>query len=105
MSQASWTLDPDDPRAPAREVWERMTTEERDRVVAALPSDMPLDLHPPEGDEHRKPKERARDALHKLNGMLADLVEARDGAVKRAETLAEEVASLRAELEALRRKL
>jgi Uma2 family endonuclease len=24
---------------------------------------MPLELHPPEGDEHRKPKERARDAL------------------------------------------
>src|SRR5690349_18040884 len=24
---------------------------------------MPLDLHPPEGDHHRKPKERARDAL------------------------------------------
>jgi Uma2 family endonuclease len=40
-----------------------MTPEQRERVVASLPSDMPLDLHPPEGDEHRKPKESARDAL------------------------------------------
>jgi Uma2 family endonuclease len=40
-----------------------MTPAERAKVVATLPRDMPLDLHPPEGDAHRKPKERARDAL------------------------------------------
>ncbi|MBI3200199.1 MAG: Uma2 family endonuclease [Myxococcales bacterium] len=63
MAEPAWFVDPADPRAPPREVWERMTPEERDRVVATLPADMPLDLHPPEGDGHRKPKERARDAL------------------------------------------
>jgi Uma2 family endonuclease len=40
-----------------------MTHEERETVVASLPTDMPLDLHPPEGDAHRIPKERAREAL------------------------------------------
>src|SRR5688572_33509148 len=63
MAQSSWLVDPDDPRAPPQDVWDRMTSAEREHVVASLPADMPLDLHPPEGDEHRKPKERARDAL------------------------------------------
>ncbi len=40
-----------------------MTAREQQFVVSSLPTDMPLDLHPPEGDAHRKPKEGARDAL------------------------------------------
>ncbi|MBX3126823.1 MAG: hypothetical protein KF718_08890 [Polyangiaceae bacterium] len=63
MAEAAWSIDPADPRAPRQEVWDRMSAAERERVVASLPADMPLDLHPPEGDPHRKPKERARDAL------------------------------------------
>jgi Uma2 family endonuclease len=63
MSQPLWSLDADDPRAPSQEVWERMTSREQQQVISSLPTDMPLDLHPPEGDAHRKPKERARDAL------------------------------------------
>lgn len=63
MAQSLWSLDAADPRAPSQEIWDRMTPAERDRVVATLPSDMPLELHPPEGDAHRIPKERARDAL------------------------------------------
>lgn len=43
-----------------------MTPSEREHVVCSLPTDMPLDLHPPEGDAHRKPKERARDALEEF---------------------------------------
>lgn len=63
MAEAAWIIDPADPRAPPQEIWDRMSATERERVVASLPTDMPLDLHPPEGDPHRKPKERARDAL------------------------------------------
>lgn len=63
MAQSSWIVDPEDPRAPPADVWERMSAEERERIVQSLPTDMPLDLHPPEGDPHRKPKEGARDAL------------------------------------------
>ncbi|HYP97421.1 MAG TPA: Uma2 family endonuclease [Polyangiaceae bacterium] len=63
MSHPPWTVDPNDPRAPAREIWDRMTKEEREQVLAALPAQVPLDLHPPEGDPHRVPKERARNAL------------------------------------------
>lgn len=62
MSQPVW-LSTDDPRAPSQEEWDAMSPEQRAKVVASLPTDMPLDLHPPEGDEHRKPKESARDAL------------------------------------------
>jgi Uma2 family endonuclease len=40
-----------------------MSPEDRAAAVAALPAEVPMDLHPPEGDPHRKPKERARDAL------------------------------------------
>jgi len=63
MEQPIWVVDPDDPRAPPQDVWERMSPAERTRVVASLPSEVPLDLHPPEGDPHRKPKEGAREAL------------------------------------------
>jgi Uma2 family endonuclease len=61
--QPLWVLDPLDPRAPSEEAWAAMSESERARVLASLPTDMPLDLHPPEGDLHRKPKEKARDAL------------------------------------------
>ncbi|MCC6649001.1 MAG: Uma2 family endonuclease, partial [Polyangiaceae bacterium] len=41
MSQRhpTWTLDPADPRAPPRVVWDAMSRAEQDRVVAALPSE------------------------------------------------------------------
>jgi Uma2 family endonuclease len=66
MSQrlpAGWVFDPDDPRAPTAEQWEGMTPEERARVLATLPPDMPLDMLPNEGDPHRKAKRGAFDAL------------------------------------------
>jgi Uma2 family endonuclease len=66
MSQrlpTAWVFDPDDPRAPTAEQWERMTPEERARVVAILPPDLPLDMLPNEGDPHRKAKRGALDAL------------------------------------------
>ncbi len=63
VTRPSWFPDPEDPRAPSQEVWDGLTEQERELVVASLPADMPFELHPPEGDEHRKPKERARDAL------------------------------------------
>ncbi len=52
------------PRAPSTEAWNRMTPEERRRVVDALPSTMTeLELTPPEGDGHRLPARDAEDAL------------------------------------------
>jgi Uma2 family endonuclease len=45
------------------EVWNGMSADERRRVVSELPAEVPWDLHPPEGDSHRRPKERAVDAL------------------------------------------
>lgn len=63
MAQALWHCDPDDPRAPPEEIWARLSLEERARAVEALPAEVPLDVHPPEGDPHRIPIDRARDAL------------------------------------------
>lgn len=41
MSVASYRLDPDDPRAPSQEQWDAMSEDERKRVVAMLPSELP----------------------------------------------------------------
>ncbi len=56
-----FTVDQNDPRAPAQELWDRMTAEQRRAVVAELPSEIPLAM--PEGDYHRVPKEKARESL------------------------------------------
>jgi Uma2 family endonuclease len=40
-----------------------MSDDERARVVAILPADVPFELFMPEGDQHRKAKSRAVDAL------------------------------------------
>jgi len=63
MSAAAFAIDPDDPRAPTEEQWAAMTAAERARVIAALPTDMPWELHPAEGDSHRESKESACDSL------------------------------------------
>lgn len=59
----SYRVDPADPRAPPQDVWDRMTAEERARVVAMLPAEVPIELQPPEGDFHRVAKTRTTDTL------------------------------------------
>jgi len=63
-SRPGWILDPNDPRAPSAEAWDRMTDRERARVVATLPSEFePTEASPPEGDIHSDVVYGARDAL------------------------------------------
>jgi len=57
-----YVVDPEDPRAPPAEVWASMSEEERDAVVASLPSEWD-DASPPEGDPHFNAKVGAREAL------------------------------------------
>jgi Uma2 family endonuclease len=59
----AYRFDPDDPRAPSEEQWEQMSPEERARVVAWLPAEVPLELQPPEGDPHWNAKTRTRTTL------------------------------------------
>lgn len=56
---AGYVLDPADPRAPSHAQWEAMTEAERERVVATLPTSLPLELMVPEGDAHRMAKQSA----------------------------------------------
>lgn len=66
MSQSPldpYLFDPADPRAPTSAQWAAMTADERKRVVDALPTGLPVELHPPEGDVHRKLKQSALSAL------------------------------------------
>jgi hypothetical protein len=59
-----YRVDPDDPRAPPQELWDRMTPEERARIVASLPSKFPVpESAPPEGDPHFEAKVRTREVL------------------------------------------
>jgi Uma2 family endonuclease len=63
---SGYVFDPADPRAPSDEQWERMTPEERQRVVEMLPSEfdgLPIELAPPEGDPHRKATTSATETL------------------------------------------
>lgn len=58
-----YAVDPADPRAPDDATWALLTEDERRRVVASLPAEVPWELLPPEGDEHREAREKAVDAL------------------------------------------
>ncbi len=60
---SGYVFDPADPRAPSVDQWSGMLPDERARVVAMLPIDVPLDLLPNEGDPHRKATRGALDAL------------------------------------------
>ncbi len=59
-------IDPADPRAPSEDEWNRMSVEERRACVAALPSAVPIELHPPEGDRHTKAKDGPATALQEF---------------------------------------
>src|SRR5687767_5614690 len=65
----AWLVDPDDPRAPPQEVWDRLTEAERQRVVDSLPSEFePRESQPPEGDLHTEAVYGARTALRRFFG-------------------------------------
>jgi Uma2 family endonuclease len=62
-----WVLDPEDPRAPPQDVWDRLTEQERQHVVDSLPSEFPAsEAHPPEGDHHTEAVYGARTALRRF---------------------------------------
>ena len=64
MGVHPYRVDPNDPRAPSQELWERLSPEERARVVDSLPSEFPVsEASPPEGDLHYEAKSRAREVL------------------------------------------
>src|SRR5690606_4152923 len=62
-------VDPLDPRAPSQSVWDALSSDERQRILDALPSEL-ASAEPPEGDAHAKPKHQARSTLSEHFGRL-----------------------------------
>jgi anion-transporting ArsA/GET3 family ATPase len=64
MSALPYRINPDDPRAPPQEVWDRMTAEEREALLASLPSELPVTKEAaPEADELIRMLERTVDQV------------------------------------------
>jgi Uma2 family endonuclease len=64
MPAPPYRVDPDDPRAPPQELWERLSPEEQALILDSLPSEFPVsESSPPEGDAHFEAKVRAREVL------------------------------------------
>ena len=64
-----WMIDEEDPRAPPQEVWDRLTEDERERIVDSLPSEFPpSEANPPEGDVHTEVVYGTRTALRRFFG-------------------------------------
>lgn len=60
-------VDPDDPRAPPQELWDRLSDDQRQRIVDSLPSEFPPnEAQPPEGDHHTEAVYGARTALRRF---------------------------------------
>jgi len=67
-SGAGWVVDPRDPRAPPRDVWDALSEAQRATIVDALPSEPDVDVAPPEGDEHYEASDGPRRALRRFFG-------------------------------------
>lgn len=65
MEPARYVVDPRDPRAPPQAIWDGLSPEERQQIVDSLPSE-PEWAAPPEGDVHRRSKNRAAEALEEF---------------------------------------
>jgi len=62
-----WVVDPDDPRAPPQELWDRLSDEQREHIIDSLPSSFPAnEAQPPEGDHHTEAVYGARTALRRF---------------------------------------
>jgi Uma2 family endonuclease len=62
MARPPYVVEPEDPRAPPQELWDAMSSEERELVLEALPSEIES-AYPPEGDQHRLAKDGPLSAL------------------------------------------
>jgi nucleotide-binding universal stress UspA family protein len=87
MRHARYVVDPDDPRAPSQEVWDRLTEDERAQVLASLPS-------------KRAAEEEARRAQAEARRADEEARRAEEEA-RRADALAERIERLTARLREL----
>jgi hypothetical protein len=104
-----WIVDPDDPRAPPTEIWERLTPEQRAAVIEALPSEFPAsEVSPPVPfadeliDRITRLAEEAQSRVERLEAELEQEQRRREEEQRRREEAEAEIARLRAELEKLR---
>ncbi|HVH47837.1 MAG TPA: hypothetical protein VM925_36130 [Labilithrix sp.] len=84
-----------------------MTVEERRACVAALPSAVPFELHPPEGDRHSKAEaeelvQRLERAVNEVTERAQHEAERAQHEAERANDLEQKLAAALAEIEKLR---
>jgi hypothetical protein len=94
LVDGAYVLDPEDPRAPTEAQWERMSLEQRERVVAMLPPDVPLEAERRAAalEEKLEAEQRAREAEQR----------AREAEQRAREAVERELAEARAEIERLK---
>jgi Uma2 family endonuclease len=63
VQPVAFVADPADPRAPPQDVWDRLTPAQRERAVAMLPADVPIEVMAPEGDPHQEAKRTSLESL------------------------------------------
>ena len=62
----TYVVDPNDPRAPSQELWDRLGDAERARIIQSLPTGQ--DLLPSEGTQHFSDKARVFETLSAYMG-------------------------------------
>jgi multidrug efflux pump subunit AcrA (membrane-fusion protein) len=104
----SYRIDPADPRAPSQEVWDRMTAEERARVVAMLPAEVPIELVVKLGarlDQALRNKQDAEERANAEAARAAAEAERASAEAARASAEAERAQALQQQLTEVERKL
>jgi hypothetical protein len=99
-----YVLNPADPRAPTWEQWERMSQNERRRVVALLPPEDPAELMRLRAEQEADRVEAQRRRVSELEAQLSEEQRAREALAQVRDTLAQELEAARAEIERLKRR-
>lgn len=107
MSVEPYIINPDDPRAPPQEVWDRLTPEERERIVQSLPSEFSvpeliakLQQLKEEFEAYRVEEAQRREQAERR---LAEEVRLHQEEAQRREQAERQLAEALAELDRLRR--
>ena len=98
--ETTWTIDPDDPRAPPDEIWDAMSPEERKRIVASLPTKSQLAAKETR-QRAEEARQRAEEARQRVEAERR-LAEAQAEAERKLAEVERKLAEAQAEIERLK---